>query len=132
MALEDAEVQKLKTEKYLLSLEVERKTKAAAAAAVKKVTPNQILHTKIVSDPVVAGAKSTMDNLDYCTLWWVVQWGLEYLARRKDTVTKEEAQRFASYKDFVRRNKKKREAGFLHFKVTPFSTPAKGEASDSD
>ena len=39
------------------------------------------------------------------------------------------------YKDFVSRNKKKEEAGFLHFKVTPFSqgsTPAKGEASDSD
>ncbi len=41
---------------------------------------------------------------------------------------------FASFKDFVSRNKKK-EAGFLHLKVTPFSqgsTPAKGEASDSD
>ena len=35
--------------------------------------------------------------------------------------SKEEAQRFASYKDFVSRNKKKRESGFLHFKVTPFS-----------
>jgi hypothetical protein len=82
MALEEAraEVQKLKTEKYLLSLEVERKTKTAAAA--KKVSPNQLLHTRIEGDPVVAGAKSTMDNLDYCTLWWVVQWGLEYLARR--------------------------------------------------
>ena len=43
-----------------------------------------------------------------------MQWGLEYLARRKDTATKEEAQRFASYKDSVSRNKKKREAGFLH------------------
>jgi hypothetical protein len=50
----------------------------------------------------------------------VVQWGIEYLARCKDTDTKEEAQKFASYKDIVSRNKKKREAGFLHFKVTPF------------
>ena len=40
-----------------------------------------------------------------------MQWGLEYLARRKDTATKDEAQKFASYKDFVSRNKKKREAG---------------------
>jgi hypothetical protein len=64
-----------------------------------------------------------------------VQWGIEYLARCKDTASKEETQKFASFKDFVSRNKKKREAGFLHFKVTPFSqgsTPAKGEASDSD
>ena len=102
----------------------------------KKVSPNQLLHTRIVGDPVVAGATSTMHHLDYCTLWWIVQWGLEYLARRKVTATKEEAQRFASYKDFVSRNKEKREAGFLHFKVTPFSaqgsTPAKGESSDSD
>ena len=64
-----------------------------------------------------------------------MQWGLEYLARRKDTATKDEALKFASYKDFVSRNKKKREAGFQHFKVTPFSrdaTPAKGEVSDED
>ena len=112
---------------------MERKTKAAAAA--KKVSPNQLLHTRIVSNPVAAGAISTMKELDYCTLWWVVQWGIEYLARRKDTATKDEAQKFASYKDFVSRNKKKREAGFQHFQVTPFSqgsTPAKGVASDSD
>jgi hypothetical protein len=52
----------------------------------------------------------------------------------KDTATKNETQKFASYKDFVSTNKK-REAGFQHFKVTPFSqgsTPAKGAASDSD
>ena len=64
-----------------------------------------------------------------------MQWGIEYLARCKDTASKEETQKFASFKDFVSRNKKKREAGFLHFKLTPFSqgsTPAKGEASDSD
>ena len=35
-----------------------------------------------------------MKELDYCTLWWVVQWDLEYLARHKDTATKEEAQSF--------------------------------------
>jgi hypothetical protein len=83
---------------------------------------------------MVAGAIVTMKDLDCCTLWWVVQWGIEYLARCKDTATKEEAQKFASYKDFVSRNKKRREAGFQQIKVTPFSqgsTPAKGEASDS-
>jgi capsule polysaccharide export protein KpsE/RkpR len=52
MTLEEAraEVQNLKTEKYLAeqALEVERKTKAAAAA--KKVSPNQLLHTRIVSN----------------------------------------------------------------------------------
>ena len=127
MALEEAraEVKRLKTEMYVM--ELQKKT--------KKVSPNQLLHTRIVGDPVVAGAISTMNNLNQCTLWWVVQWGLEYLARRKDTATKDETQKFASYKDFVSRNKKKREAGFQHFQVTPFSqgyTPAKGVASDSD
>jgi hypothetical protein len=126
MALEEAraEVKRLKTEMYVM--ELQKKT--------KKVSPNQLLHTRIVGDPVVAGATSTMNNLDQCILWWVVQWGLEYLARRKDTATKNETQKFASYKDFVSTNKK-REAGFQHFKVIPFSqgsTPAKGAASASD
>ena len=112
MALEEAraEVKRLKTEMYVM--ELQKKT--------KKVSPNQLLHTRIVGDPVVAGATSTMNNLDYCTLWWVVQWGLEYLAKRKDTATKEEAQRFASYKDFVSRNKKKRKSCFLHFQSDSF------------
>ena len=36
---------------------------------------------------------------------------------------------FKSYKNFVTRNKKKAEAGFLHLKVTPFSTPNRAAAT---
>ena len=43
-----------------------------------------------------------------------------------------DVQKFKSYKDFCIRNKKKKEAGIKHFKVTPFSTPAKGAAAGAD
>jgi hypothetical protein len=36
---------------------------------------------------------------------------------------------FKSYKNFVTRNKKKAEAGFLHLQVTPFSTPNRAAAT---
>jgi hypothetical protein len=58
------------------------------------------------------------------TLLLLLNETLRFLGRNLSAIllrSKEEAQRFASYKDFVSRNKKKRESGFLHFKVTPFS-----------
>ena len=65
-------------------------------------------------------AFNTMNTLDYCTVWWVTQFGIECIARRTE---------FKSYKNFVTRNKKKAEAGFLHIKVTPFSTPNRAPAA---
>jgi hypothetical protein len=132
MALEEAraEVKRLKTEMYVRDLQ----DKAKPA----KLTKRQVLHNKTIGGCGCAHyyvSHYYVSNLDYCILWWVVQWGLEYLARHKDTASKEEAQQFSSYKDFVIRYKKKKEAGFQHFKVTPFprdATPAKEEAVDSD
>jgi len=36
---------------------------------------------------------------------------------------------YKSYKNFITRNKKKTEAGFLHIRVTPFSTPNRAAAA---
>ena len=36
---------------------------------------------------------------------------------------------YKSYKNFATRNKKKTEAGFLHIRVTPFSTPNRAAAA---
>ena len=77
-------------------------------------------------------AFNTMKTLDYCTVWWVTQFGIECIARREASATdaqKAQKAEFKSYKNFVTRNKKKAEAGFLHLKVTPFSTPSKAAAA---
>jgi hypothetical protein len=60
--------------------------------------------------------------------WWVKQWVNEYLADLATTDT----QKFKSYVDYVMKNKKKKEAGINHFKVTPFSTPATDATADAD
>ena len=52
-------------------------------------------------------------------------------ARLADLATTD-TQKFKSYVDYVMRNKKKKEVGIKHLKVTPFSTPAKGVAAGSD
>ena len=52
-------------------------------------------------------------------------------ARLADLATTD-TQKFKSYVDYVMRNKKEKEADMKHFKVTPFSTPAKGAAAGSD
>jgi hypothetical protein len=123
MALEEAraDVAKLRTEKYLAvkALEQERQ------AQKKKVNPNQILHEQIVNETV--DIIDTIKTYDSCTLWWVNQWVNECLTELATTGV----QKFKSYKDFCIRNKKKKEAGMKHFKVTPFS-PAKGAAAGSD
>ena len=107
----------------------ESERKAAAAAASRVVSPNQLLHTRIRNDPVVVAAFNTMNTLDYCTVWWVTQFGIECIARREASATDAQKAEFKSYKNFVTRNKKKAEAGFLHLKVTPFSTPNRAAAT---
>ncbi len=124
MALEEAraEVARLKTEKYLAeqALEQERKAKA------KDSFPNQILHDKIQKEN--ADVIDTIKEVDNCSSWWVKQWVNERLT---DLATSD-TQKFKSYVDYVMRNKKKKEVGINHLKVTPFSTPAKGVAAGSD
>jgi hypothetical protein len=74
-------------------------------------------------------AFNTMKTLDYCTVWWVTQFGIECIARREASATDAQKAEFKSYKNFVTRNKKKAEAGFLHIRVTPFSTPNRAAAA---
>ena len=131
MAIEEARevVRKLKQEMYLAEQMRESERKAAAAAASRVVSPNQLLHTRIRNDPVVVAAFNTMNTLDYCTVWWVTQFGIECIARREASATDAQKAEFKSYKNFVTRNKKKAEAGFLHIRVTPFSTPNRAPAA---
>ena len=65
------------------------------------------MHNKIVGNPLVVGAVSTMKDMGACTLWWVVQWGNEYLARFKASATVEEVGVLESYKTWTQKEKAK-------------------------
>jgi len=96
--------------------------------AVAQMSPNQIKHNTIVANPVVAGVISAMENLDDCTLWWIVQWGNEYLARFKASATKKELDAHESYKTWTQQTKQKKDAGFTaSVRSAPASAPASAQ-----
>ena len=136
MAFEElrAENIRLRQEMYLAdqmreadrkAAENERKAAAAAAVAVApKLTEKQIFHNRIIGNPVVVGAVSTMKQIHPCTLWWVVQWGNEYLARFKSSATAEEVGVLESYKSWTQKEKAKLQAGFRHISTKSESQPS--------
>jgi hypothetical protein len=120
MALEEAraEVKRLKTEMYVMKIQEQAKAKPA------KLTEMQIFHNRIKGNPVVVGAVSTMKEMDPCTLWWVVQWGNEYLARFKSYASAEEVGVLESYKTWTQKEKAKLQAGFRHISTKAESQPS--------
>jgi hypothetical protein len=69
---------------------------AETAAAV---SPEQMKHNAIICNPMFVSAISAMQgpDLDIDTLWWMVQWGNEYLARFKRDGTKAQKTAHAAY-----------------------------------
>jgi murein L,D-transpeptidase YafK len=95
---------------------------------IAQMSPNQIKHNTIVANPVVVGAINAMENLDDCTLWWIVQWGNEYLARFKVSATKKELDTHESYKTWTQQTKQKKDAGFTaSVRSAPASAPGSAQ-----
>jgi hypothetical protein len=84
---------------------------AETAAAV---SPEQMKHNAIICNPMFVSAISAMQgpDLDIDTLWWMVQWGNEYLARFKRDGTKAQKTAHAAYKSWTAGTKQKQMAGF--------------------
>jgi hypothetical protein len=118
MALEEAraEVKRLKTEMYVMKVQEQAKSKN-----MRQLTQKEIFHNNITGSPVVAGAVRTMENMDACTLWWVVQWGNEYLARFKHSATGDAIDELEAYKTWTQKQKAKVAAGFTHTTTAPRS-----------
>ena len=78
------------------------------------VSLEQQKHNRIISNPVFVSALSAMQgaDLDIDTLWWMVQWGNEYLARFKRDATPARKQAHARYKKWTADTKQKQMAGF--------------------
>ena len=84
---------------------------AETAAAV---CPEQMKHNQIIASPFFTGAMGAMQgpDLDIDTLWWVVQWGNEYLARFKRDANPGRKQAHARYKKWTADTRQKQIAGF--------------------
>ena len=80
------------------------------------VSLEQQKHNRIISNPVFVSAISAMQgpDLDIDTLWWMVQWGNEYLARFKRDTINQPARKKAhdDYKKWTAHTKQKQMAGF--------------------
>ena len=104
-----AEVKRLKIEMYVMKIQEQAKSKTQ-----RPLTQKEIVHNNITGSPVVVSAVKTMDNMDVCTLWWVVQWVNEYLARFKHSATGDAIDELEAYKKWTQTQKAKANAGFHH------------------
>jgi hypothetical protein len=115
-----AKLVQAETEKFALQQQV-------AKAKPAKLTEKQIFHNRIIGNPVVVGAVSTMKEMDPCTLWRVVQWDNEYLARFKASASAEEVGVLESNKSWTQKEKAKRVAGFKHISTKSESQPSSAQ-----
>ena len=68
----------------------------------------------IIASPFFTSAIGAMQgpDLDIDTLWWMVQWGNEYLARFKQNANPARKQAHARYKTWTSNTRQKQMAGF--------------------
>ena len=78
------------------------------------VSPEQMKHNRIIASPFFTSAIGAMQgpDLDIDTLWWMVQWGNEYLARFKQNANPARKQAHARYKKWTSDTRQKQIAGF--------------------
>ena len=78
------------------------------------VSPEQMNHNKIIASSFFTSAISAMQgpDLDIDTLWWMVQWGNEYLARFKRDANPGRKQAHARFKTWTSNTRQKQIAGF--------------------
>ena len=103
--------------------------KQAKSKTQRPLTQKEIFHNNITGSPVVVGAVKTMENMDACTLWWVVQWGNEYLARFKHSASGDAIDELEAYKTWTQKQKAKAAAGFTHTTTAPRSAPGSAPSS---
>ena len=84
---------------------------AETAAAV---SPEQMKYNRIIASPFFTSAIGAMQgpDLDIDTLWWMVQWGNEYLARFKRDANPGRKQAHARFKTWTSNTRQKQMAGF--------------------
>ena len=82
------------------------------AETTAAASPEQMKHNNIIANPVFVNAISAMPDLDIDTLWWLVQWGNEYLAKFKRDGSLARKKAHDEYKKWTAHTKQKQMAGF--------------------
>ncbi len=84
------------------------------AAAEANTCEEQKKFNRILCDSVLVNALTAMKgpDLDIYTLWWMVQWGKEYVARFEAQATKKQLESFEEFKKWTSSKKKKKDYGF--------------------
>ena len=84
------------------------------AAAQANMCEEQKKFNAIISNSVFTGAIGAMKDelIDIYTLWWMVQWGKEFVARFEAAATKQQLASFEEFKKWTSAKKKKKDYGF--------------------
>jgi len=118
----------------------EVKNKKAKTEETKMKRDNAAIHKAIVKDATVLDVIEMMEELQTknpLALWWVTQWGEEFMQRfKKETGTHDDKQDFESYTRWTQGTKQrtpaKKTAGMRHWSAKGDSqpaTPSSGSAS---
>jgi len=118
----------------------EVKNKKAKTEETKMKRDNAAIHKAIVKDATVLDVIEMMEELQTknpLALWWVTQWGEEFMQRfKKETGTYDDKQDFESYTRWTQGTKQrapaKKTAGMRHWSAKGDSqpaTPSSGSAS---
>ena len=110
-----AQVRHLQGQNNVMAMNTTTLTQQLAETSAA-ISLEQQKHNKIISNPVFVSALSAMQgpDLDIDTLWWLVQWGNEYLARFKRDTINQPARKKAhdDYKKWTAHTKQKQLANF--------------------
>ena len=113
LAMLQAQIRHLQSQNNVMAMTTTTLTEQLAQTTAA-ACPEQMKHNAIISNPVFTSALGAMQgpDLDVNTLWWMVQWGNEYLARFKRDATPARKQAHAKYKKWTADTRQKQMAGF--------------------
>jgi len=113
LAMLQAQIRHLQNQNNVMAMTTTTLTQQLAETSAA-VCPEQMKHNAIISNHVFASALGAMQgsDLDIDTLWWMVQWGNEYLARFKRDAPDARKQAHARYKTWTNNTKQKQMSGF--------------------
>ena len=115
----------------------EVKNKKAKTEETKMKRDNAAMHKAIVKDATVLEVIDKMEELQTknpLALWWVTQWGEEFMQRfKKETGTYDDKEALAKYSRWAqgtdKRKPSKKTAGMRHWSAKGDSQPASGSVT---
>ncbi len=115
LAMLHAQIRHLQNQNHVMAMTTNTLSEQLAQTSAD-ACPEQMKHNTIISNHVFTGALGAMQggDLDIDALWWMVQWGNEYLARfkRDAHIPAARKQAHARYKKWTADTKQKQMAGF--------------------